>query len=122
MNSVETIIVILCLKLLYPTNVYLLRGSHEIRDINPLYWFFDECSEFYTEDTSKLFNDVFDYLQLATVISKRIFCAHGGISKQMKEPSIIQDVKRPLKEIKKDGLVHDLYCFRILILKLMDIK
>lgn len=108
MNSVETITTMLCLKILYPENVYLLRGNHETEDISHLYGFFDECQEFYNEEIWKLFNEVFTYLPLAAIISQRIFCVHGGISQHMASPSIIKDIQRPLREIQEDSYISDL--------------
>lgn len=42
-NSVETISLLLALKLRCPCRVYLLRRNHEARATNMVYGFFDEC-------------------------------------------------------------------------------
>ena len=45
-NSLETIMLLLCYKIKYPENFFLLRGNHEAAEINKLYGFYDECSSF----------------------------------------------------------------------------
>lgn len=107
-NSIETLLLVLCLKILYPANVFLLRGDHETEENSFIYGFHDECIAFYDEEIWNNFVEVFSYLPLAAVISQKIFCVNGGISQQMKTPSIIKDIKRPIKEIKEGSLIFDL--------------
>lgn len=42
-RSVETLLLLFALKLKYPENIHLLRGSHEDRRINKSMGFGDEC-------------------------------------------------------------------------------
>lgn len=107
-NSIETITSLLCLKLLYPQNIFLLRGNHETEEISRLYGFLDECQEFYTESIWAKFNEVFAYLPLAAVISQRIFCVHGGISQGLDDPRQLLQIQRPLVDIQDDSFISDL--------------
>jgi hypothetical protein len=43
-KSLETIIMLLSLKLKYPESIFLLRGAHEDRKINKYMGFGDECA------------------------------------------------------------------------------
>jgi serine/threonine-protein phosphatase PPG1 len=79
MFSVETISLLVCLKLRYPHRVHLIRGNHESRGVTQSYGFYTECSRKYgNANVWHYFTDMFDFLTLSVVINNQIFCVHGG--------------------------------------------
>jgi hypothetical protein len=84
-HQLETICLLMALKIKYPEKIHLLRGNHEDRCINNAFGFGDECSNRLNEDRMdmnsvfNIINDFFDWLPLAAVIEEKIVCLHGGI-------------------------------------------
>ena len=63
--SVETISLLVCLKLRYPNRVHLIRGNHESRGVTQSYGFYTECSRKYgNPNVWHYFTDMFDFLTL----------------------------------------------------------
>lgn len=106
-HSLEVITTLLCMKILYPENVYLLRGNHETETISEEYGFLEECKKRFNRGVWKNFNEVFRYLPLAAVVSERIFCVHGGISREMQTLDDIRELQRPIN-VPEKGFVADL--------------
>lgn len=78
--SVETISLLVCLKLRYPSRVHLIRGNHESRGVTQSYGFYTECCRKYgNASVWHHFTDMFDFLTLSVVINNDIFCVHGGL-------------------------------------------
>ena len=80
-HSLETIALLLALKIEHPENVHLLRGNHEEADINALFGFRIECVERLGERVGehawRRFNSLFEWLPLAAVIEDKVCCMHG---------------------------------------------
>ena len=80
-NSVETLELLLCLKIKYPGHITLLRGNHESRQISLSYGFYEEIMRKYGNTNPwRYFTEVFDYFSIAAIIEGKIFCIHGGLS------------------------------------------
>jgi serine/threonine-protein phosphatase PP1 catalytic subunit len=107
LQSLETVCLLFCYKILYPNNFFLLRGNHECAYINRLYGFFDDCCQQYSIDVWMMFSDVFNCLPIAAIIDDKIFCIHGGISPEMDSLDDIRSMQRPM-EIPEEGLLCDL--------------
>ncbi|XP_030385603.1 serine/threonine-protein phosphatase alpha-2 isoform-like isoform X2 [Scaptodrosophila lebanonensis] len=106
-NSVETLTLLLLLKVKFPKKVFLLRGNHESQFINRIYGFYDECKRRYSTKLWKNFVDCYNCLPMAAIISNRIFCCHGGISRNLTELDEIKGLPRPA-EVPDEGLFCDL--------------
>jgi protein phosphatase len=99
-HSLETITLLLALKIKYPENVHLIRGNHEAADINALFGFRLECIERMGENDGiwawTRFNQLFNYLPLAALIEKKIICMHGGIGRSISSVEQIEKLERPI--------------------------
>ncbi|CAN6343913.1 unnamed protein product [Urochloa humidicola] len=99
-HSLETITLLLALKVEYPHNVHLIRGNHEAADINALFGFRIECIERMGERdgiwTWHRVNRLFNWLPLAALIEKKIICMHGGIGRSINHVEQIENLQRPI--------------------------
>ena len=107
-NSVETIELLLCLKLKYPGHITLLRGNHESRQICYSYGFYEEITKKYGNGNPwKYFTDIFDYMPIGAVVEGKIFCVHGGLSPFISSIDQIRLINRK-QEIPHEGAFCDL--------------
>jgi serine/threonine-protein phosphatase PP1 catalytic subunit len=129
-QSLETILLLLCYKIKYPENFFLLRGNHECANVTrgecegccaagaparaarltapaAVYGFYDECKRRVNIKIWKTFIDVFNTLPIAAVVASKIFCVHGGLSPSLSNMDDIRRIERPT-DVPDYGLLNDL--------------
>lgn len=89
--SIECILLLLSLKLLYPKHLYISRGNHETHTMNQMYGFEGECKHKYSPQVYEFFTQVFQVLPLAHCLigldengkqAKKVLVMHGGLFSQ----------------------------------------
>ena len=103
--SLETICLLMALKVKYPDQIHLIRGNHEDILINSGFGFQNECQGRLHDESENddslfaLINNFFEYLPFAAIIEDKILCVHGGIGSNVKKLSDIEDIKRPFEVV-----------------------
>ncbi|XP_047966880.1 serine/threonine-protein phosphatase BSL3-like isoform X3 [Salvia hispanica] len=99
-HSLETITLLLAMKVEHPNQIHLIRGNHEAADINALFGFRIECIERMGERDGiwawHRINRLFNWLPLAALIEKKILCMHGGIGRSINHVEQIENIQRPI--------------------------
>ena len=84
--SVETVTLLVALKLRYRDRVTILRGNHESRQITQVYGFYDECLRKYgNANVWRYFTDLFDYLPLTALIENQVSTSCTYFPKQISD-------------------------------------
>jgi serine/threonine-protein phosphatase 2A catalytic subunit len=106
--SVESVTLLVCLKVRFKDRITLTRGNHESRQITQVYGFYDECMRKYgSAAVWKYFTDLFDYLPLTALVENKIFCLHGGLSPSLDTLDHIRQLDR-IQEVPHEGAMCDL--------------
>ncbi|MCJ1292451.1 serine/threonine protein phosphatase Pzh1 [Xylographa carneopallida] len=106
-QSLETILLLMCYKLKFPENFFLLRGNHECANVTRVYGFYDECKRRCNIKIWKTFIDAFNCLPIAAIVANKIFCVHGGLSPSLSHMDDIRQIARPT-DVPDYGLLNDL--------------
>ncbi len=90
-RQLECLIVVLCLKILYPKKYILLKGNHETLEMNKAYGFFDDFHYRFGKagDYGEILS-LYQQLPICAIISKKIACIHGGIPEDI---SLLKELK-----------------------------
>lgn len=65
-HSLETILLLMCYKIKFPENFFLLRGNHECANVTRVYGFYDECKRRCNVKIWKTFVDTFNCVSYAS--------------------------------------------------------
>lgn len=100
--STESLLLLLALKVRYPSRISLLRGNHESRQVTQTYGFYDECLRKYGSiSVWRCCCEVFDHLPISAIISDSIFCVHGGLSDLLSSLDQIKELSRVVESTEK---------------------
>ncbi|OMJ69855.1 hypothetical protein SteCoe_32311 [Stentor coeruleus] len=106
--SVESVTLLVSLKVRFRDRITLTRGNHESRQITQVYGFYDECMRKYgSAAVWKYFTDLFDYLPVTALVENKIFCLHGGLSPSLDTLDHIRQLDR-VQEVPHEGAMCDL--------------
>ena len=98
--STETVTLIFALKVLYPDDVYVIRGNHEFQALCSVCGFRDEVLSLnYSRALFDSFVSVFNVIPLALRINGDVLCLHGGIGPNIRELSDIERVPRSVGQL-----------------------
>ena len=95
--SVETVLIVFLLKVLFPLDVHIIRGNHEFLFLN------QECGMM--AQSVDVYGDVrmyqacvkaFSFMPMSARIDSKILCVHGGIGPDVKSISQLRIIGRPL--------------------------
>lgn len=101
--SVETVSLLVALKVRFRERITILRGNHESRQITQVYGFYDECQRKYgNANVWKYFTELFDLLPLTAIVEGEIFCLHGGLSPSLETLDQIRNLDRN-QEVPHEG-------------------
>ncbi|EER17121.1 conserved hypothetical protein [Perkinsus marinus ATCC 50983] len=106
--SVETLLLLIALKVRYPDRITLIRGNHESRQITQVYGFYDECvRKFGNVNVWRCCTDLFDYMALSAIIDNKVFAVHGGLSPALHTMDEIRLIDRK-QEVPHEGAMSDI--------------
>ncbi|MGQ4833109.1 MAG: metallophosphoesterase [Candidatus Asgardarchaeia archaeon] len=94
--QLETLNLVLILKILEPDRVYILRGNHETVLANRFYGFKIDLMQRNLEELYDLYNKFFALLPISAIVNKEIFSVHGGLASVLtvEDISIIDKLPR----------------------------
>jgi protein phosphatase len=97
--SLETLVIVYLLKVIWPEDVYLIRGNHEFTFLCSQCGFMSQTFEIYSDfSIYSAAISSFNYIPLAAVIGGSFLCVHGGLGPDVTDLDQIRNILRPIEE------------------------
>ncbi|OHT09867.1 hypothetical protein TRFO_04401 [Tritrichomonas foetus] len=101
--SIETIVLVYVMKVLFPTDIYVIRGNHEFSEVCSNSGFLGDISSTYnSEDVFQSFLESFANMPLAAIINKTTICVHGGLGPSIRDIKDIEQIKKPIYDYQNE--------------------
>lgn len=105
-KSVECILYLMAMKILYPDRYFLLRGNHEEAIMNVQdNGFYSNCKNTFGARIFAEITMTYSYMSVAIILNDTIFCVHGGISPILNDVNELNNIEKPTNI---DGVILDL--------------
>jgi diadenosine tetraphosphatase ApaH/serine/threonine PP2A family protein phosphatase len=106
-RSIEAMLLLLCLKLRFPRDMYLIRGNHESTHMTITFGFYNEIMNRYQDFAIwRAFMEVFKCIPLGAVVDGRLLCVHGGLCPCFTNVQQLEFVNR-FVELPLNGIILD---------------
>ena len=92
--GVQIILLLMSIKINFPTQVMLLRGNHESRSMTENFTFRQEVIDLYDEQTYDVIMELFDSMPVACIVDDKYLALHGGISPDLQHVEEINHFDR----------------------------
>ncbi|EAX90897.1 Ser/Thr protein phosphatase, putative [Trichomonas vaginalis G3] len=104
--SLETLTLVFTLKILFPENVFIIRGNHEFPEMFETNGFSNEIYNTYGENKTLIekLSNCFGYIPVAAIIDNKYLCIHGGIGQETESIEQIERLPRPIINFTNDLL------------------
>lgn len=106
--SLEVLLLLYSMKINHPKTFTMLRGNHETKQMTQHFTFKSECLVKYSIEVYHASLKSFCALPIAAIMNKQFFCVHGGISKDIKYISEVQEINRFQVDFPSHGAFCDL--------------
>lgn len=107
--SIESILIVLLMKIIWPDNVFVIRGNHEFEFLCSQCGFCRQLDSVYPGQVLlDYFLPVFCQIPVAAVVDGSMFCVHGGLGANLASLSQIEQIQRPVTDFGND-LIDSLF-------------
>jgi hypothetical protein len=91
---------LICLSILWPERIILLRGNHEDLELNLLFGFYKELQNYFPinkefQAVLAIINAIYNLMSLVAITPKHSVCMHAGIPKSIPPLKLFEQIPKP---------------------------